>query len=190
MDFPYNIARGPMPERVPQGFIENSIVACPPVQKEVEGEGSGTKVPAFPVSQIVTPGIPQSWGEIGDLEPVVTDEEEVVRALWYLGKVGITDPRGVDVETKDVTEDFWRYACDVQQRVSGALESDNFRTQGQDGVEVDRLISRPCQHPGDLNTLRQASRTPWNVLTRVDSCAFFLLRATGCSSQCGRKLAS
>jgi len=40
-----------------------------------------------------------------------------------------------------VTEDFRRYACDVQQRVSGALESDNFRTQGQDGVEVDSLAA-------------------------------------------------
>ena len=44
--------------------------------------------------------------------PVVADEEEVVRALCYLGKVGVTNFR--DVETKDVTEDFWRYACDVQ----------------------------------------------------------------------------
>ena len=56
-------------------------MVSPAVQKEVEGEDSGTKVPAFPVFQIVAPGIPQSWGEIGDLEPVVTDEEEVVRPL-------------------------------------------------------------------------------------------------------------
>ena len=45
----------------------------------------------------------------------MTDEEEVVRPLWYLGKVGVTDTRGVDVETKDVSEDLWRYACDIQQ---------------------------------------------------------------------------
>jgi len=48
----------------------------------------------------------------GDLQPVVADEEEVVRALRYIGKVGATDLRGV--ETKDMTEDFWGYACDVQ----------------------------------------------------------------------------
>ena len=90
----------------------------------------------------------------------MTDEEEVVRALWYLGKVGVTDPRSVDVETKDVSEDFWRYACDVQQRVSGALESD--------GVEVDLAV-----HPGDLNALCQISHGPWNVLTHIDSCVCF-----------------
>jgi len=104
----------------------------------------------------------------GDLEPVVTDEEEVVRALWYLGKVGVTDLR--DVETKDVAEDFWRYACDFQQRVSGPFESDNF-----------------CIRAGDLNALRQVSHT---LLERINSRRFLcplFLRATGCSSQCGRK---
>jgi len=96
---------------------------------------------------------------------VVTGEEEVVRALWYPGKVGGTVPRGVVVETKDATEDFWGYyACDIQQRVSGAFESDNFRIQGQDGVGVDLVA-----HPGDLNALRQVSHTPWNVLIHVDS---------------------
>jgi len=45
------------------------------------------------------------------LVPVVADEEEVVRVLRYLGKVGVADLR--DVETKDVTEDFWGYACDI-----------------------------------------------------------------------------
>ena len=87
----------------------------------------------------------------------MADEEEVVRALLYLGEVGVTDLR--NVETKDATEDFWRYACDVQQRVPGALESDNFCVQGLDGVEVDLAA-----HPGDLKGLRQASHTLWNVL--------------------------
>ena len=82
----------------------------------------------------------------------MTDEEEVVRALWYLGKVGVADLR--DVETKDVAEDFWRYACDVQQRVSGPFELDNFCIQGQDGVVVDLAA-----HPDDLNALRQAPHT-------------------------------
>jgi len=83
---------------------------------------------------------------------MVTNEEEVVRALCCLGKVGVTDPR--DAETKDVTKDFWRYACDVQQRVSGPFELDNLRIQGQDGVVVD-LVAHPC----DLNTLRQVLHT-------------------------------
>ena len=42
----------------------------------------------------------------------MADEGEVVRALWYLGKGRVTDLR--DVGTKDVPDDFWRYACDVQ----------------------------------------------------------------------------
>jgi len=108
------------------------------------------------------------------LEPMMTDEEEVVRALWYLGKVGITDPRGVDVETKDVTDNFWRYACDVQQGVSGALESDNFCIQGQDGAVVD-LAARP----GDLNALRQVLHTLRNALTHLDfSVCFFFEQQT------------
>jgi hypothetical protein len=79
------------------------------------------------------------------LEPVVTDEEEVVRVLWYLGEVGVTDLR--DVETKDVPENLWRYARDVQQRVSSPFESDDFRVQGQNGVEVDLAA-------GGLNSIR------------------------------------
>ena len=59
---------------------------------------------------------------------MVTDEEEVVRASLYLGKVGVTDLR--DVETEDVTEDFWRYACDVQVRVLDTFESDNSCIRG------------------------------------------------------------
>ena len=47
----------------------------------------------------------------GDLEPVMADEEEVARVLLYLGKVGATDRR--DSETKDMSEDFRGYACDV-----------------------------------------------------------------------------
>ena len=112
MNFSYKIACSTFPERVPQVFIENSILVVPPVQDEVESRGSRTEVPFFPVFQTVTPGIPQFWGVKCDLEPVVTNEEEVVRALWYLGKVGVTDPR--DAEIKDVPEDFWGYACDIQ----------------------------------------------------------------------------
>jgi len=94
---------------------------------------------------------------------MVADEEEVVRALWYPAKVGVTGLRGV--EMKDVTEDLWGYACDVQQGVSGPFESDNLRIQGWDGVEVD-LTAHP---DGDLNPVRQVLHTVWNVFTHVDS---------------------
>ena len=91
---------------------------------------------------------------------MVTDEEEVVRALLYLGKVGVTDLR--DIGTKDMTEDLWRYACDVQQRVSGPFEPDDFRVQGQDGAVVDLAA-----HPGDLNALRLVLHTLEKSLTHV-----------------------
>jgi len=96
----------------------------------------------------------------------VTDEEEVVRALWYPGEVGVTGPR--DVETKDVTEDFWRYACDFQQRVSSAFELDNFCIRGRGRVKVGLVA-----HLGDLNALCQVSDTLWNALTHVDFRACF-----------------
>jgi len=71
---------------------------------------------------------------------------------------------------KDVTEDFWRYACDIQQRVSGPFESDNFCVRGQDGVVIDLAA-----HPGNLNALCQVSRTRRNELTHANSraCVFF-----------------
>jgi len=58
MDFSYNVACGPIPERVPQGFIEIPIIVVPPVQDEVEGGDSRAKVPSLPGSQIVTPVSP------------------------------------------------------------------------------------------------------------------------------------
>ena len=99
---------------------------------------------------------------------MVADEEEVVRALWYPTKVGVAGL--CDVEMKDVTEDFWGYACDVQQRVSGPFESDNFCVRGEDGVVIDLAA-----HPGNLNALRQVSRTRRNELTHANSsaCVFF-----------------
>ena len=47
----------------------------------------------------------------GDLEPVVADGEEVVRVFLQPGKVGVIDCRYS--KTKDMSEDFWGYACDV-----------------------------------------------------------------------------
>ena len=95
--------------------------------------------------------------------PVVTDKEEVVRVLWYLGKVGVTDP--CDAETKDVAKDFWRYTCDVQERVLGAFKSDNF-----------------CIWAGDLNVLRQLSHALWNILAHVNfrACFSFEPQAVHC----------
>jgi len=109
---------------------------------------------------------------------MTTDEEEVVRALWYLGKVGVTDLLGV--ETKDVTEDLWRYVCDIEQRVSGPFESDNLRFQGQDGVVVDLAAQ-----PSGLNARFQVSHALCNVPTHIGSYArfFFEQRAAHRSAE-------
>ena len=66
----------------------------------------------------------------------MADEEEVVCTLSYPGEAVATDLR-YDAEMEDVSEDFWGHACDVQQRIASAFESDDFCIQGQDGVEVD-----------------------------------------------------
>jgi len=58
MEFPYDVACSPIPERLPQGFIEIAALVVLSIQDEVEGGDSGTKVPSFPVLQIVTPGSP------------------------------------------------------------------------------------------------------------------------------------
>ena len=81
----------------------------------------------------------------------MADEEEVVCTLWYPCEVGVTDFH--DAEMKDVTEDFWRYPCDIQQRVSGPFESDNFCI---DGVREANLTAHP---DGDLNAAREVSHT-------------------------------
>jgi hypothetical protein len=70
------------------------------------------RVLSLPVFQTVTPEAPELRETVGDFEPVVTNEEEVVRVLLYSGELGVTEFCS-DVETEDVPKDFWRYAGDV-----------------------------------------------------------------------------
>jgi hypothetical protein len=96
------------------------------VQHKIDWRGSRTGVLSLPVFQTVTPETPELRGATGDFEPVVTDEEEVVRALSYSGKVVATEVWH-DVQMEDVPEDFRRYARDVQRGVSRPFESDKLR---------------------------------------------------------------
>ena len=53
-----------------------------PGKHEVDGSGPGSLAPSRPLFQRVSPEIPELRGVRGDLEPMVTDEEEIVSALW------------------------------------------------------------------------------------------------------------
>jgi hypothetical protein len=52
-----------------------------PVQHEIDGSGSGTFVPSRPLFQRVAPETPKLWSVRGDLEPMVTNEEEIISTL-------------------------------------------------------------------------------------------------------------
>ena len=69
-------------DRILEGFIEgNARVAFASVQHHVERSGSGTAMAFLPILQGVSPETPEFRGKRRNLEPVVTNEEEVVRAL-------------------------------------------------------------------------------------------------------------
>ena len=57
------------------------------VERKVEGNGPGTLIALRPLLGSVTPEIPKLRGVGGNLEPMVTNEEEVVRTLLQLTKV-------------------------------------------------------------------------------------------------------
>lgn len=58
--------------------------------------------PPRPVLWGVSPETPNLWGRRGDLEPVTTNEEEVVGALLQPAKVIIEG----DIPVKDIAEYF------------------------------------------------------------------------------------
>ena len=114
MNLSYGVPRGVIPERILQGFVEGLRLSSTPrpVQHKIERGGYiGIRALSLPVFQTVTPEAPELREAAGDFEPVVTNEEEVVRALLYPGELGVTELRR-DVETEDVSEDFWRYVRD------------------------------------------------------------------------------
>ena len=85
-------------------------------------------VPFLPVLQSVAAVGPKLRSVGCDLEPMMANEEEVVRTL---GKP-IEMQLGVRIWAwpnedpgKDISKDFWRDTGDVQQRVSSAFELDD-----------------------------------------------------------------
>ena len=79
MNLSYSVLHDATPDRILEGRIEGVLVAFESAQHQVKGGGSGTVVPFFPVPKSVSPEVPKLRGARCDLEPVVADEEKVVR---------------------------------------------------------------------------------------------------------------
>ena len=116
----YSIACGTVLKRVSQGSVERAdrtvlhIIALQVVQHEVDGSSSRTFIPPRPLFQRITPETPKLRSVRGDLEPMVTNEEEIVSALQQCTKgeeVFVQD----DVPTKDGPENFGGYDCGYVQ---------------------------------------------------------------------------
>ena len=91
------------------------------------------KVSFRPISQVIAPKTPQLWGARGDLEPVVADEQEIVRSLFRSSEICLEG--GVPAE--DVPEYFRWKSGHVQQRVTSTFEFDDCRL-----VLLDLLLQR------------------------------------------------
>ena len=78
----YGALHDATPDRILEGFIEGGVgVIFIRIQHQVEGCSSGTGMTFLPILQSVPPEAPEFRGERRTLEPVVANEEEVVRAL-------------------------------------------------------------------------------------------------------------
>jgi hypothetical protein len=71
-----------------------------------------------PILESTPPETPNFWSARGHLEPVMANEQEVVRSFLQLVEVA----REHDIPLKDVAEHFGRELVNVQQRVPSAFE--------------------------------------------------------------------
>ena len=112
MDASDGILGGTILEFVEQGGVGNLVVAIYRlIQDQVEGSSSGMRGPPHPVLGDVTPKTPKFWSTRGDLEPMVTDEQEVVGLLTQPIKVILEG----DVPMENLAEDFGWELGNVQQ---------------------------------------------------------------------------
>ena len=81
MDRSYGVLHNATPDCILEGFIEGGGVAFISIVHQVEWGGRGTVMAFLPVPERVSPETPKFRGVRCDLEPVVTNEEELVRAL-------------------------------------------------------------------------------------------------------------
>jgi len=70
------------PDRISEGPIKRGVVVTlRSIQHQVERSGSGSVMALLPILQGVSPETPKFWGARCNLEPMVANEEEVIRAL-------------------------------------------------------------------------------------------------------------
>jgi len=81
MDPPYLVSGSPPLEGTLEVGAKGALpVGVQNIQHQVDGGSSGTAAPLFPSLQRIPPKGPQLRGAGSDLEPMVTDEEEVIRS--------------------------------------------------------------------------------------------------------------
>ena len=112
-----SIPSGTIPQYIAQGHVERVTITID-TQDQVERSGPRTMMPPRPVFEGVTPETPKLWGTRGDLEPMMTNEEKVVR--FFLQPVKII-PEG-DIPKENLAKHFGWELENVQQRVSSAFE--------------------------------------------------------------------
>ena len=76
--------------------------ALPILEHQVEWSGPRAMAESSPILRGVTPETPNFRSPRGDLEPMMANEEEVVRSLIQLVKAALEG----DVPMKNIAEDF------------------------------------------------------------------------------------
>ena len=137
-------------EYAAQGSVEVASVAVR--EHQVKWIGPRMTVPSSPILRGIAPETPNLWSPRGDLEPMMANEEEVVRSLIQPVKIPIEG----DIPGKDTTKYFgWEFG-NVQKRVPGVFELgdgllvlSDLIIQSAYGIDVGLAVHsvfRPCQH--------------------------------------------
>ena len=81
MDLSYGVLNNATFDRILEVLIEGARATSVLVKHQVDWSGSRTVAVFLPLLERVSPKIPEFRGVGCDLEPVVANEEEIVRAL-------------------------------------------------------------------------------------------------------------
>ena len=150
MNLSYGVPRGTILECILQGFVEivpfepRSVLSEPPsVEYEIEWGRLVSKVSLRPILQVITPETSNLWGARGDLEPVMANQEEVVRSLLQPFKGCLAG----DTPTENFPEYFGWKSGHVQKRVPSAFEFNDCHL-----VPLDLLLQSPYRPDIDFAT--------------------------------------
>ena len=115
MDKSDGIPVGTIAEDTPYDTIENAATDIG-IRYQVERGGRRMMTVPCPVHWGVTPEIPKFWSARGNLEPVMTNKQEIMRFLLQPGKGVFAG----DVPTENIAKYFGRKFGNVQ-RVSSSV---------------------------------------------------------------------